>query len=115
VRYLKNRPIIIWLLALCLTLLAASTVVCAVENATLPRAPTVTHQQIILEGQPLKYNVTAGILPVYDEKGNETARMFYLAYVKDGLKNTERPTCLFLLQWRAGFTIPDGQHSGLWV
>ena len=69
---------------------------CAVENATLPRAPTVTHQQIILGGQPLKYNVTAGILPVYDDKGNETARMFYLAYVKDGLKNTEsRPVSFF--------------------
>ena len=93
---MKNRSIVIWLLALCLILLAASTIACAVENATLPRAPTLTHQQIILGGQPLKYNVTAGILPVYDEKGNETARMFYLAYVRDGLKNTEsRPVSFF--------------------
>ena len=68
----------------------------AVENTTLPSAPTVTHQQLILGGQPLKYNVTAGILPVYDEKGNETASMFYLAYVRDGLKNAEsRPVSFF--------------------
>ena len=93
---MKNRLIVTWLVGLCLIMLAASTIARAVENATLPKAPTLTHQQIILEGHPLKYNVTAGILPVYDAKGNETARMFYLAYTRDGLKNTDsRPVSFF--------------------
>lgn len=54
-------------------------------------APVVTHHQITVIGQLLRYTATAGRLPIKDESGNIDAEMFYVAYTLDGADPAHRP------------------------
>lgn len=54
--------------------------------------PAVTAHSIVINGQKISYTATAGHLLMRDDKGEEKARIFYVAYVKDGVKNpSNRP------------------------
>jgi carboxypeptidase C (cathepsin A) len=54
-------------------------------------APVVTHHQITLDGKPLKYNATAGRLPIKRGDGKIEAEMFFVAYTLDGQDAGKRP------------------------
>lgn len=45
--------------------------------------PSVTEHSISMNGQKIDYTATAGHLLMYDDKGVEKARIFYVAYTKD--------------------------------
>ena len=54
--------------------------------------PVVTKHSITLEGERINYTATAGHLLMLDAKGEEKARIFYIAYTRDGVKNpADRP------------------------
>jgi carboxypeptidase C (cathepsin A) len=53
--------------------------------------PIVTHHQISVDGQALKYTATAGRLPIKRGDGKIEAEMFYVAYTLDGQDTTKRP------------------------
>ena len=53
--------------------------------------PIVTHHQISVGGQVLKYTATAGRLPIKRGDGQIEAEMFYVAYVLDGQDAAKRP------------------------
>ncbi|WP_435021912.1 S10 family peptidase [Tundrisphaera sp. TA3] len=48
-----------------------------------PGDPVVTHHEIGLAGQPLKYTATAGFLPIANDEGVVEANIFYMAYHRD--------------------------------
>jgi len=58
--------------------------------ALLP-ADSVTQHSIDVAGRKLAYTATAGTLPVRDDKGEQTAAVFYTAYTLDGAKPGDRP------------------------
>src|SRR5271165_2929900 len=53
--------------------------------------PVVTHRQITVEGNLLKYTATAGRLPIKRGDGKIEAEMFYVAYTLDGQDAAKRP------------------------
>ncbi len=54
-------------------------------------APVVTHHQVTVDGKLLKYNATAGRLPIKRGDGKIEAEMFYVAYTLDGQDAAKRP------------------------
>lgn len=58
--------------------------------ALLP-ADSVTQHTVDVPGRKLAYTATAGTLPLRDDKGEQTASVFYTAYVLNGAKPGERP------------------------
>jgi carboxypeptidase C (cathepsin A)/V8-like Glu-specific endopeptidase/GH25 family lysozyme M1 (1,4-beta-N-acetylmuramidase)/subtilisin family serine protease len=54
-------------------------------------APVVTHHQITLNGNALKYTATAGRLPIKRGDGRTEAQMFFVAYTLDGQDSSKRP------------------------
>ncbi len=53
--------------------------------------PVVTHHQITVGGQVLKYTATTGRLPIKRADGKTEAEMFFVAYTLDGRKPNTRP------------------------
>jgi carboxypeptidase C (cathepsin A) len=53
--------------------------------------PSTTHHTIKVNGRSLNYTATTGLMPLKDEAGKPGAYIFFTAYVKDGLKKSERP------------------------
>src|SRR5512146_466623 len=53
--------------------------------------PVVTHHEIRVNGQSLRYTATAGRLPIKDPAGNIDAEMFFVAYTLDGTEPAKRP------------------------
>src|SRR5260221_11001599 len=45
--------------------------------------PVVTTHEMRIGGRPLKYTVTAGMLPLKSEAGETEASVFFMAYVAD--------------------------------
>jgi len=54
-------------------------------------SPSVTHHQVTVNGQPLRYTATAGRLPIKNGEGVTEALMFYVAYTVDGATAAARP------------------------
>jgi carboxypeptidase C (cathepsin A) len=54
-------------------------------------APVVTHHQMTLNGQLLKYTATTGRLPIKRGDGKIEAEMFFVAYTVDGQDAAKRP------------------------
>src|SRR5262245_14690459 len=50
-----------------------------------------TQHSLRLDGRDIKYTTTAGTLPILSEDGKVAARMFYVAYTKDGEDAKTRP------------------------
>ena len=99
-RLIKSLNSSFWtILTICLALMAGGSGVAAdntnaSSSAALPNMPATAHQEIVLGGDTLEYNVTAGLMPCYDVAGNLTARIFYLAYIKKG-NDSRRPISFF--------------------
>jgi len=53
--------------------------------------PVVTHHQVTVGGQSLKYTATAGRLPIKRGDGKIDAEMFFVAYTLDGQDPARRP------------------------
>jgi carboxypeptidase C (cathepsin A) len=53
--------------------------------------PVVTHHQMTLDGKLLRYEATAGRLPIERGDGKIEAEMFYVAYTLDGQEAGKRP------------------------
>src|SRR5262245_42828006 len=49
-------------------------------KAAADEEPVVTHHQVHIDGQELKYTATAGLMPIKDARGEVEARIFYMAY-----------------------------------
>jgi carboxypeptidase C (cathepsin A) len=58
--------------------------------ALLP-ADSVTQHTVEVADRRLAYTATAGTLPVRNDKGEETALVYYTAYVQTGAKPADRP------------------------
>lgn len=58
--------------------------------ALLP-ADAVTHHMLTLGGQTLAYTATAGTMPLFDRDGDQSAAIFYTAYVLDDPAAETRP------------------------
>jgi carboxypeptidase C (cathepsin A) len=54
-------------------------------------APVVTHHQVTADGKLLKYNATAGRLPIKRGDGKIEAEMFFVSYTLDGQDAGTRP------------------------
>lgn len=52
----------------------------AAKPAEPPPAPVVTHHEIRLAGNPLKYTVTTGLMPLKNATGEIEANIFFIAY-----------------------------------
>ncbi|MGH8373360.1 MAG: S10 family peptidase [Gammaproteobacteria bacterium] len=51
----------------------------------------VTHHSLEIGGRTIHYTATAGNLVLKNDKGDETASMFYIAYTEDGANAGKRP------------------------
>jgi carboxypeptidase C (cathepsin A) len=54
------------------------------EAAASDTVPVVTHHEITVDGKPLRYTVTTGMLPIRNEAGETEARIFFMAYRAEG-------------------------------
>jgi carboxypeptidase C (cathepsin A) len=57
--------------------------------------PVVRRHEITLNGQPLSYTTTAQLMPIRNEKGEIEARIFYMAYTLDGVKEPAKRRLTF--------------------
>ncbi|HEY9383166.1 MAG TPA: hypothetical protein VIP80_06595 [Gemmatimonadales bacterium] len=57
--------------------------------------PVVTHHSIRIGGRTLSYRVTAGTLPLKDEKGNVEANIFFMAYTLDNPAEVSKRPLMF--------------------
>lgn len=66
----------------------------AFSQATEPKEGVVTTQKkITLNGKEFEYTTEAGTLPIKNDKGEVTANMFHIAYLKKGEGANKRPVC----------------------
>lgn len=57
-----------------------------------PPAPLVTHHAIDVDGEPLRYSVSTGLMPLRNEAGEIEAEIFFMAYTLDtGVETAKRP------------------------
>ncbi|HEX4796976.1 MAG TPA: hypothetical protein VH370_24510 [Humisphaera sp.] len=65
----------------------------AVEGAglTIDETPVITHHELKLEEQTLKYTATAGQMPLKNAAGDTEAHIFYMAYTVDDSDHAKRP------------------------
>lgn len=53
---------------------------------------SVTKHSVEIGGRTIEYTATAGLITLFEEDGTEKARVFYIAYTKDGVGDvSERP------------------------
>lgn len=57
---------------------------------------STTHHTIVLDGRTIPYAATAGTIALKSDKGDTTARMFYVAYTEDGVTDKSRRPVTFL-------------------
>ncbi|HSJ04670.1 MAG TPA: peptidase S10, partial [Verrucomicrobium sp.] len=51
-----------------------------------------TQHNLVINGTPVAYTATAGMMPLKDAEGKTTAEIFFMAYTKDGVSDlTKRP------------------------
>ncbi|MCA9835064.1 MAG: hypothetical protein KC435_14010 [Thermomicrobiales bacterium] len=63
------------------------------ETATLakpelPAEPIVKQHSILVDGKKLSYTTTTGQMPIFNDKGDLRAKLFYVAYTRDGVKDS---------------------------
>ncbi|MDQ2873248.1 MAG: peptidase S10, partial [Candidatus Eremiobacteraeota bacterium] len=84
-----------------LALAAAITLVAATpahkKKPVIPPATpaAVTHHVARVAGQSIPYTARAGTITLRNDKEQITARMFYVAYTKDGASVNKRPVTFF--------------------
>lgn len=67
-----------------------------------PRAVS-THHSVMIDGASVAYTATAGTLILHDQKGEPTAKMFYIAYTQDGISNAATRPLTFAYNGGPGF------------
>ncbi len=68
----------------------------AVSASTEDPKLSVTHHQMVLDGQPFTYRATAGLMAMKDESAKPKANIFYVAYDTEAPDLSRRPlTFLF--------------------
>lgn len=77
------------LLSLC-TLLVFSCMAYA-EDVEPKDGVITTEHKVTINGQVIDYTAQAGTLPIKNDKGEVTARMFHIAYLKKGEEAAKRP------------------------
>ncbi|MFH1573776.1 MAG: hypothetical protein ABIG68_07310, partial [Acidobacteriota bacterium] len=80
------------------------------EAELLPDKPVVTQHSARIGGQTVNYAAEAGWLPVREE-GKLTAKMFYIAYTRDGVQNLATRPLLFSFNGGPG-TASVWMHMG---
>lgn len=63
-------------------------------SAALP-ADSVSRRTAIIASERVSYTATAGSLPLYDGKGQPSAKVFYVSYVRDGPVGSRPVTFVF--------------------
>jgi carboxypeptidase C (cathepsin A) len=66
-----------------------------VTPPAIEEKPVVTHHTIRVGGRTLAYTVTAGMMPLKDEKGTVEANIFFMAYTLDGPPAVARRPLMF--------------------
>lgn len=76
-----------------LVALAAASPAFPQDPKTAPGVPadSVTHPRLRSQGGEFAYTVTAGTLPLANDKGERQAAMFYVAYAREGAPRERRP------------------------
>lgn len=83
--------------------IAACGVLALLAAAPVPKPPpvprpvpdAVTHHTVHIGGASIAYTARAGTITLHNAKEQVTARMFYVAYTKDGADHTHRPVTFF--------------------
>jgi carboxypeptidase C (cathepsin A) len=84
------------LLLLLAIVLPVLTIAQAVNDKDWPAGPlSVTHHQLATSGGAMPYTATAGYMPIKDEKDSLKARLFFVAYTKDGVQDKSKRPVLF--------------------
>lgn len=62
------------------------------KDAKKVEEPIVTQHEVIIGGEKIAYTATTGQLPLLDDEGKVKAKIFFVAYTKDGVADlAERP------------------------
>ncbi|MGH8396784.1 MAG: S10 family peptidase [Gammaproteobacteria bacterium] len=69
---------------------------------------SVTQHSVTINGQTIQYTATAGNLVVDNDKGDAIGSFFYVAYTKDGVKNSDQRPLTFLFNGGPG-------SSSIWL
>lgn len=79
-----------------LTLIAAAPASKPAQPYVPPATPdAVSHHVNHVNGQTIPYTARAGTITLRNDKDQITARMFYVAYTKDGADSNKRPVTFF--------------------
>ena len=54
------------------------------EPAAADTIPVVTRHEITVDGKPLRYTVTTGMMPLRNDAGETEAKIFFMAYAAEG-------------------------------
>ncbi len=63
--------------------------------ANKPGETVVVKQEIVLDGKPLKYTATTGVMPIMNADGETEANIFYVAYTRDGESDRSKRPLMF--------------------
>ena len=95
IRRMRTRFALVVFFCLVLTYPAAAQPAGTTPVASSPAEntdkPSQTSHTIRLDGRDIKYTATAGTLPIRLDDGKVAARMFFVAYTKDGEDAKTRP------------------------
>ena len=71
--------------------------------------PIITQHDIFVNGQPLKYTATTGMMPLKDHTKDEIkAQIFYMAYTLDGVEDVSERPLIFVFNGGPG-------SSSIWL
>jgi carboxypeptidase C (cathepsin A) len=76
--------------------------------ATVDETPVVTHHDLYLNGQTLKYTATAAQMPINNASGETEAHIFYIAYTLDDATNSAKRPLTFAFNGGPG-------SASIWV
>ncbi len=88
----------------------AASNVAGTEADLLPDEPVVTQHSARINGQNVSYTAEAGWLPIRDE-GKTAAKMFYIAYTRDGIQDKSTRPLIFSFNGGPG-TASVWMHMG---
>ena len=87
---------------------AAATGPGAVAVGSIDETPSVTHHEISVGGQTLRYTATAAQMPINAANGDNEAHMFYVAYTLDAVADSSHRPLTFAFNGGPG-------SASIWV
>jgi len=76
--------------------------------SAIDESPVVTHHELYLNGQTLKYTATAAQMPIRNASDETEAHIFYIAYTLDGATNSSKRPLTFAFNGGPG-------SASIWV